>query len=188
MINDKITSVLNYSRWLIATSFIMTAWWVGLIGVSNASESTPLKLTNNSQSLSSQVSIYRTECEACHLAYPAKLLPANSWSIIMTQLDEHFGENAELDTDMAADITKYLMSNAGAEGRGMLKRITDPAPLRITDLPSFVRKHDEVPDRLVTGNPDVGSFSNCNVCHEGAVKGDFDEDRINIPGYGRWDD
>ncbi|WP_372737254.1 hypothetical protein [Neptunomonas sp.] len=51
-----------------------------------------------------------------------------------------------------------------------------------------MRKHDEIPDRLVEGNPDVGSFSNCNVCHEGAAKGDFDEDRAIIPGYGRWDD
>ncbi|WP_372742464.1 hypothetical protein [Neptunomonas sp.] len=51
-----------------------------------------------------------------------------------------------------------------------------------------MRKHDEIPDRLVEGNPDVGSFSNCNVCHEGAAKGDFDEDRAIIPGFGRWDD
>ncbi|WP_090728714.1 hypothetical protein [Neptunomonas qingdaonensis] len=51
-----------------------------------------------------------------------------------------------------------------------------------------MRKHDEIPDRLVKGNPDVGSFSHCNVCHEGATKGDFDEDRVDISGYGCWGD
>lgn len=186
-VGRKVAGVLNYSRWVVGAGFIATAWWIGLIGVSNASESVSQRLTNN-QSLSPQTSIYRTECGACHLAYPAKLLPAVSWTRIMTQLDDHFGENAEVDAEASAAITKYLMSNAGAEGRGMLKHIPSPAPTRITDLPYFERKHDEVPDRLVTANPDVGSFSNCIACHEGAVNGDFDEDRITIPGFGRWDD
>lgn len=188
MINDKIINVLNYSRWVVGASFITTAWWVGLTGVSNASERVTQQLTESRESLSPQASIYRTECGACHLAYPAKLLPAVSWTLIMTRLDDHFGENAEVGAEAAAGITGYLMRNAGAEERGMLKDIPAPAPIRITDLPYFERKHDEVPDYLVKGNPEVGSFSNCNACHEGAIKGDFDEDRINIPGYGRWDD
>ena len=180
-------SVMNYARWLVGAGFITTAWWVGLTGVSNASDSVSQRLTNNPSS-SPQANVYRTECGDCHLAYPAKLLPAVSWTLIMTQLDDHFGENAEVDAEAAAVITKYLMSNAGAEGQGMLKHIPNPAPMRITDLPYFERKHDEVPDRLVTANPDVGSFSNCSACHEGAAMGDFDEDSITIPGYGRWDD
>ncbi len=186
MINNKVMNVLNYSRWVVGVGFITTAWWIGLTGVSNASESVSQRLTN-SQLLSPQASVYHTECGDCHLAYPAKLLPAVSWTLIMTKLDDHFGENAEVDAEALVTITKYLMSNAGAEGRGMLKHIPSPVPMRITNLPYFERKHDEVPDRLVTANPEVGNFSNCNACHEGAINGDFDEDRINIPGFGRWD-
>ena len=70
----------------------------------------------------------------------------------------------------------------------MLKRIKGDAPLRITELPYFVRKHDEIPERMVSGNEDVGSFSNCNACNQRAESGDFDEDSVRFPGYGRWDD
>jgi hypothetical protein len=66
--------------------------------------------------------------------------------------------------------------------------VQDAAPLRITRLPFFLRKHDEIPVRLVKGNPKVSRLSNRNVCHEGAAMGEFDEDTVNIPGYGRWDD
>jgi hypothetical protein len=39
---------------------------------------------------------------------------------------------------------------------------------RITETPYFIRKHHRVPARLVTDNPEVGSFSQCNRCHIGA--------------------
>jgi hypothetical protein len=52
----------------------------------------------------------------------------------------------------------------------------------------FQRKHDEVPVRLVAGNPDIGSFSNCEACHAAAGKGSYDDDEIRIAGYGKWDD
>lgn len=190
MINDKVGQIMNYSRWGIGASFLATAWWIGLTGVSNASEREyeTLSKRGNVVQLSEQANTYRAECGACHLAYPAQLLPVSSWKTIMTQLDDHFGENAELAPDVAEGISQYLIDNAGTEGRGFLKRMKDPAPLRITALPYFVRKHDEIPDRLVKGNPKVGSFSDCSVCHEGAINGEFDEDTVTIPGYGRWDD
>jgi hypothetical protein len=61
-------------------------------------------------------------------------------------------------------------------------------PIRITELPYFTRKHREVPERMVSGNPDVGSFTQCDACHKDAAKGKFDEDTVVIPGFGRWDD
>jgi hypothetical protein len=61
-------------------------------------------------------------------------------------------------------------------------------PPRITQTRYFLRKHDEVPMRLVSGNPEIGSFSNCQACHVGAAKGSFDEDDVRIPGVGRWED
>jgi hypothetical protein len=61
-------------------------------------------------------------------------------------------------------------------------------PPRITQTRYFLRKHDEVPMRLVSGNPKIGSFSNCQACHVGAARGDFDEDDVRIPGVGRWED
>jgi hypothetical protein len=42
--------------------------------------------------------------------------------------------------------------------------------------------------RMVKGNPDVGSFSRCETYHRGADRGNFDEHGVRIPGDGRWDD
>jgi len=51
-----------------------------------------------------------------------------------------------------------------------------------------MREHREIPDRLITGNPDVSSLSNCAACHRHADAGSFSEREILVPGYGHWDD
>lgn len=138
--------------------------------------------------------LYNEECGNCHFAYPAYLLPADSWSRMMNGLEDHFGENAELDTQDQQAIEQYLVSNSADNGRYANLRYaatidhSRAAPLRITELPFFIREHDEVPQRMVEGNDQVGSFSQCDACHTDASRGRFDEDQIHIPGYGRWDD
>ena len=138
--------------------------------------------------------LYEQECSSCHFAYPPGLLPDASWHKIMSTLDDHFGENAELsDTDRLA-IEEYLVNNSASHSEfrrsKKIARSLSPssAPLRITELPYFKHEHDEIPSRLVKNNPDVGSFSQCDSCHRDAKKGYFSENKINIPGYGRWDD
>ncbi len=125
--------------------------------------------------------VYQAECGSCHMAYPPGLLSSASWSKIMTNLDDHFGENAELDSETLNTLNDFLMSNSADTDA------TNP-PLRITETAYFKRKHRELPARMVTDNPKVGNFSQCNACHAQAEKGYFDEDNIRIPGYGRWDD
>lgn len=139
--------------------------------------------------------LYVEECSACHLAYPAQLLPERSWSAVMSGLDNHFGESAELPENTAKQITDYLRANAadvnpGKRSEKFLRSIPrSNTPLRITETGYFKRKHDEVPKRMVSGNPEVGSFSQCQACHgQAAQRGIFDEDTVDIPGYGRWDD
>src|SRR5512145_3377199 len=41
------------------------------------------------------------ECGACHIAYPPRFLPAESWREIMIGLDDHFGSDASLDARTA---------------------------------------------------------------------------------------
>ncbi len=138
--------------------------------------------------------VFKEECGSCHMVYPASLLPERSWRKMMSGLEDHFGDNAELDADTHKVITDYLVGNnaeATRSGRSykFYRSIRgSDAPLRITELPYFVRKHDELPNRLVRGNPKVNSFSNCQACHQNAERGSFNENDINIPGYGRWDD
>jgi len=132
---------------------------------------------------------YVEECGSCHMAYPALLLPQQSWRKIMAGLDDHFGENAELDAQTRGEIEDYLVrESARLAYRKMFRNLGDAAPLRITGLPYFVHKHDEIPARFVAGNERVKSLSQCNACHRDAERGRFDEDDVVIPGFGRWDD
>lgn len=143
--------------------------------------------------LTTQNALYKEECGSCHLAYPAALLPKKSWDKIMSNLENHFDENAELEQVDRLKIKKYLAANSLSTSRlnrlsKMLRNIPAKAPIRITKLPYFIRKHDEIPSRMVKGNPEVKSFSQCDKCHSGAERGDFEEDRVKIPNYGRWED
>lgn len=116
---------------------------------------------------------YKAECSACHIAYPAQMLPAQSWSAIMAGLKDHFGEDASLDAAMVTDIGAYLEENAGTNIKGAVDADGKPV-LRISELRWFQREHsDEVsPARLKK----VGSWSNCIACHTGADKGYFEDD------------
>jgi hypothetical protein len=140
-----------------------------------------------------QNALYEQECSTCHFAYPPGLLPENSWRRIMSNLEDHFGDNAELiDTDRSA-IQEYLINNsADKSGNRRSKKIarsaSDTPPTRITQLRYFKHEHDEIPARMVKDNPKVGSFSQCDRCHSDAKEGYFSENRIRIPGFGRWDD
>ena len=137
---------------------------------------------------------YQSECGDCHMAYPPGMLGQDSWRALMTSLDDHFDDNAELDNETAANITDYLMRHS-AERRFKTYNVSrrnlsrnGQLPLRITDTNYFLAKHHELSPRMVTGNPEVKSISQCNACHIDAEHGSFNEDDINIPGYGRWDD
>lgn len=138
--------------------------------------------------------LYREECGACHFAYQPGLLPAASWERIMAGLADHFGDDAQLPAEQATVIARYLAAHAaGGAGHSRSQSFAAGAgngatPLRITETRYFLRKHDEIPARMVTSNPDVGSFSRCDACHRGADRGSYDEHQIDIPNYGRWDD
>jgi hypothetical protein len=138
--------------------------------------------------------LYKTECGSCHMAYPPFMLPAASWNRIIGALGDHFGDDAELDAATAGQIADFLARNSAGGGRGDYAEGTGPAiksrmpPPRITSTDYFRGQHHEIPAKMVTDNPDVGSFARCETCHEGAERGDFDERGVRIPGYFRWDD
>ena len=138
--------------------------------------------------------LYATECSACHFAYQPGWLPARSWKKMMLNLDDHFGENAELDQKSNDIITGYLVSESAdnkpnRKSHKIMRSIrANETPLRISTLPYILRKHDEIPQRLIRDNAKVGSAANCIACHTGASQGQFNEHGVTIPGYGAWED
>lgn len=120
---------------------------------------------------------YANECSACHIAYPAGLLPAKAWERIMSKLKSHFGADASLDDSSKIAITRFLVEHAGTSAR--IKEQTHDD--RITETTWFKGRHGQV-SSAVWQRSSVGSASNCGACHSGASRGDFDEDNVRIPG------
>lgn len=130
---------------------------------------------------------YQTECGSCHFAFQPGLLPQRSWQKIMNELENHFGDSAELEPVEHQTIVDYLITNS-AENSDYLRSQhlkssikPDETPLRITDTLYFKRKHHDISVPIVKGNPAIGSFSNCNTCHRHADQGLYNEYDILIP-------
>lgn len=119
---------------------------------------------------------WKSECSACHVAYPAQLLPVASWDAIMKNLDKHFGSDASIDAASTAEILAYLNTNASHR---KFETTTKPI-LRITETRWFQSQHDEVPNRLWK-DPRVKSASNCAACHTKADSGNFNERFVHLP-------
>lgn len=121
------------------------------------------------------------ECSACHLTFPPQMLPARSWTKLMGDLANHFGENAGLPEATRTEIEAYLAANAADSanskyGRHFMRGIDAAAtPLRITETPFWQRAHDELSAARFT-SASVKTPANCVACHKTAAKGFFGED------------
>jgi hypothetical protein len=124
--------------------------------------------------------LVKAECGSCHLAFAPSMLPARSWQKMMGDLKNHFGDDASVDPALAAQITEYLLGNAADTGgrrysEKLLRGVsTTHAPLRITELPKWVKEHRKVPD-WEWQHKEVRTRANCTACHKDAERGDYDE-------------
>jgi len=138
--------------------------------------------------------LYKEECGSCHIAYPPALLPSRSWNKMMRELENHFGDNAELDDKTHQTINQFLNTNSAdnvfsrISGKFSREIKSTETPQRISDTAYFKDEHNEIPLYMVTANDKVNSFSQCNACHTKAEQGLFDEDDVTIPGFKKWDD
>jgi hypothetical protein len=123
---------------------------------------------------------WQNECGSCHVAYPAALLPRETWRKMMAQLDRHFGTDASLDPQSASEITRFLETNAASGKRAARTAGT----LRITETAWFRHEHDEVPGSVWKGAA-VESPANCAACHTQADRGDYRERTLRVPRGGQ---
>lgn len=141
-------------------------------GLAQADNKTLLRVSN---------AAWQEECSGCHLAFPPSLLPAASWSAMMTGLDQHFGSDASLDAPKQQEIAQFLAANAGRrEATG-----TDGRPLlRLTQTAWFRREHRDGHDGITAGiwtTAAVKSPANCGACHRLAAQGDYSERNLHLP-------
>lgn len=124
--------------------------------------------------------IVKEECGSCHLVYAPSMLPANSWKRMMADLKNHFGSDASIEPTTAKKVTDYLTANAADQaGRRYSGKLMGGvsmanAPLRITELPRWVKEHREVSASEWKKN-EVRSKANCAACHTGAERGYYED-------------
>lgn len=128
---------------------------------------------------------YETECGECHFLYQPELLPSASWMKILDQLDDHFGEEIELDPDSKNVISAYLKSNAAENSSAkravkIMQSLGNHVPMRVTDTPYIREKHHELNPEILK-RESIGSLSNCIACHTTAEKGIYEDDNVKIP-------
>lgn len=135
--------------------------------------------------------VYKDECSECHLDYPTGFLPEASWEKLLSAraLEDHFGENAELDEETRVHILSYARANSADKSRYKRSRKVmaslseGEAPLRITEVLYIKEKHEEIPEKLIT-SAKVKSLSYCDKCHRKTSDGNYDNDTVYIPGHG----
>lgn len=132
--------------------------------------------------------VYIEECGTCHLSYAPSLLPIQSWNKILKGLEDHFDENAEVDQETMTHLANYLKENALGKGKiplleTLIKDIPKNAPVRITELPQFIKEHESTVKQLGGVILPVGFFSPCEDCHKEAASGIFSKEKI-YKGYG----
>lgn len=116
------------------------------------------------------------QCGACHMIFPAQMLPQRSWIKILSELDHHFGESASLPDRDAAAIRDYLISHAADAPNATARErhynsglLPDSTPIRITDTPWWNQMHADF-DISGVSRSTIKSMANCLGCHTQGVK------------------
>ena len=143
---------------------------------------------------SSEVTLYKSECASCHMAYQPEFLPKRSWRKMMSSLNNHFGVDATLEKSDEVKILNFLEKNSADSKRlyGEFEEFFESipknkTPLKISDIPYFKKEHRKIPKKVIS-QKEVKTISNCIACHKDANTGTYSERAIDIPNYGRWDD
>ena len=124
--------------------------------------------------------VVKEECGGCHLAFAPSMLPARSWTRMMADLKNHFGTDASVDPDTVKKITDYLTANASDQAgkrysTKLLRGLPEAqAPLRITELPHWIKEHREVAASEWKKST-VRSKANCTACHTSAERGYYED-------------
>ncbi len=127
---------------------------------------------------------YVKECAACHTAYHPSLATKPAWTLLMADLGNHFGDNAELDPALEKAITAYLSANsaetADTQAAHIVRGPDDGTRLRITDAKAWRQIHTNIAVDVFASKP-VSGKHNCAACHADAASGLFKPRSIAIP-------
>lgn len=122
------------------------------------------------------------ECGSCHTLYPPNLLPKKSWELIMSDLENHFGDDASLNEETNQDILSFLLKNSAETSTmkaswNFINSIGNKDIIALTKTTYWERKHKKIP-KEVFKNEKVKSVANCKACHSDIEKGLIENENI----------
>ena len=126
--------------------------------------------------------LFVKECASCHILYPPNLLPKKSWEIMMSDLENHFGDDASLDDESNKNILAFLVNNSVETSTTkasfkFLNSIGDKDIIALTKTTFWEKKHRDIPKELFL-NKDIKSKANCKACHSDVEKGLIENENI----------
>lgn len=129
---------------------------------------------------------FYNECSSCHIAYPPYLLPRNSWKLLMGDLENHFGDDASLDSNTAQSIYSFLNQNsAEASTHQAAHMITKSLKekddtIAISNTPYWKKRHSSIDENIFTSQ-EIKSKANCQACHMDIENGLMENHLIKLP-------
>lgn len=129
------------------------------------------------------------ECGSCHITYPPFLLPKRSWSMMMQDLENHFGDDASIDEQTNLSILKFLENNSAENSTHeasfkILKTLKDNnSTIAITKMAYWKKRHKNIDDDIFLSK-EVRSRANCSACHKDIEYGLLENSLIQIPKKG----
>lgn len=135
----------------------------------------------------SSFQLFKNECGSCHTLYPTYALNADSWEIMMDDLENHFGEDASLNDEDNQKIRTFLVANSAEKSENplaskFLRNYKDGAQ-EISKSYYFKRVHRDIPG-YVFESEEIKKASNCVACHENIdTKGTIDKIAIDRKFY-----
>lgn len=126
--------------------------------------------------------LFVKECASCHILYPPNLLPKKSWEIMMSDLGNHFGDDASIDEESNKNILAFLVNNSAETSTTkasfkFLNSIGDKDIIALTKTTFWEKKHRDIPKELFL-NKDIKSKANCKACHSDVEKGLIENENI----------
>ncbi len=129
---------------------------------------------------------FSKECGSCHITYPPFLLPKSSWTLMMSDLENHFGDDASIDKETNLSILSFLNENSAETSSQkaafkILKSLKENnSTIAITKTPYWEKKHRKI-DKDIFASAKVKSKANCKACHTDIENGLIENHLIKVP-------
>jgi cytochrome b len=126
--------------------------------------------------------LFVSECASCHTLYPPHLLSKNSWHLLMSDLENHFGDDASLDIEDHNIILAFLLLHSAETStmevsKKILDSIENKDIITISKTTFWEERHQEIAKEIFL-HEQVKSKANCKACHKDIEKGLIEDENI----------